>query len=196
MITLKYVHRAISITVLCLFLVGCQGVQFPSIDQMITNLGSSLSGIWRLVTASSYILGMIFIFRGVYQLKLYGDLRTMMSTQTNFKATLMLFLVGAMLIFYQPATEVFMMSAFGTSKATPIGYGNHPLGISSSMGVILKFVQIIGFISFIRGWIYLTQASQGGQSTFGKAITHIVGGILAINIEGTANVLQATFGIT
>lgn len=195
MIILKHVYKLITLIAFCFFLVGCQGVQFPAVDQMIANFGSSLSGIWRLVTGASYLLGIVFIFRGVYQLKLYGDLRTMMSTQTNFKATLMLFFVGAVLLFYQPATEMIMMSSFGTSNATPIGYSNSPLGLGASVRVVLKFVQIIGFVSFIRGWIYFTQANQGGQNHFGKAITHIVGGILAINIEGTADVLKASFGV-
>lgn len=196
MLTPKFLYRASTLIALSLLLVGCSGLKFPSLDQMITNFGDSLPGIWRLATSASYILGMIFIFRGVYQLKLYGDLRTMMSTQTNFKATLMLFLVGAILIFYQPAYESFLMSSFGTSVQSPLAINTDGSGFGASTRVLLNFVQLVGFISFVRGWIYLAQSSNPStHATAGKAMTHIIGGVLAMNIQGTADILKATFGI-
>jgi intracellular multiplication protein IcmC len=196
MITLKRkMYNIIMMFVLSMFLVGCQGGQFPSLDQFIVNFSASFSGIWKLITAASTLLGLMCFFRGIHGLKVYGDMRTMMSTQANLKATLMLLLVGTVLLFYKPATQMFMMSTFGTDTISPISYSNSQLGFGVvTMNAILKFVQIIGFVSFIRGWMYFTQPNQGGQSHFGKALTHIIGGVLAINVQGTANVLQGTFG--
>lgn len=183
---------------LALLITGCQSVNMPKVEDMLTNFDKSLPGLWRLVTAGSYIMGIAFILRGVYALKVYGDLRTMMSTQTNLKSTLMLFLVGSALMFTDTIFRNVMMTTFGTTEVSPIGYQSSPLGFSGqSMHVILRFVQLIGLISFIRGWIALTQAQQpGGHSSMGKAFTHILGGTLAINIEGTRNVLMGTFGIS
>jgi hypothetical protein len=60
----------------------------------------------------------------------------------------------------------------------------------------LLFVQLIGTISFIKGWVNLTHTSNpNGRSSMGKAVTHIVAGLLAINIEGTKEILQASFGM-
>lgn len=188
--------KLLSVLFVCIFLAGCSNVQFPQVQDMLANVESSLPGLWRLVSAASYLFGMVFILRGVYQLKVYGDMKTMMSTQTNIKATLMLFLVGAVLIFSQSMFQSLMVSTFGNPQITPLSYSTDSSGPGVSTRVILEIVQLVGFVSFIRGWIYLTQASQGGHSNFGKAMTHIIGGLLAINIQGASNVLQATFGIS
>ncbi|MDQ5899241.1 MAG: hypothetical protein QG624_160 [Pseudomonadota bacterium] len=69
----------------CLFLSGCSGVHYAHVESMLLTVSNQFPNIYRLITALAYLMGIAFIFRGVYQLKVYGDLRTMMSVQTNFK---------------------------------------------------------------------------------------------------------------
>jgi intracellular multiplication protein IcmC len=60
---------------------------------------------------------------------------------------------------------------------------------------MVLFIQIIGLVAFIRGWMMIAKsASQGGhqQGGFGKGMMHIFGGVMAINIVSTLNVINQT----
>ena len=57
-------------------------------------------------------------------------------------------------------------------------------------------MRVIGAISFIRGWVILTRVSKHAQpGTFGKGLTHVIAGILAINIYETWEILMNTLGL-
>jgi len=63
----------------CLLLSGCgSGAQYANVETMLLHMTNQFPNIYRLITALAYLMGIAFIFRGVYQLKVYGDLRTMM----------------------------------------------------------------------------------------------------------------------
>ncbi|MFZ0219934.1 MAG: type IV secretion protein IcmC [Candidatus Aquirickettsiella sp.] len=183
----------------CLLLSGCSGVHYAHVENMLLTVSNQFPNIYRLITALSYLMGIAFIFRGVYQLKVYGDLRTMMSVQTNFKATMMVFFAGTALLYAPTAFKSMLLSTFArTSVTDPMSYvpaSNMSTLLASQ--AVLRFIQLIGTISFIKGWVSLTHVSNpNGRSTMGKAVTHIFAGLLAINIEGTKQMLQASFGIS
>lgn len=138
--------------------------------------------------------------RAVYALKIYGDMRTQASQNPSIKTPLIFFVVGAALIFLPSTKSVVLTSIFAYSQPQPLSYINsNPLFSTQILAVLLQIVQLVGLISFIRGWFILAHAtsqSGGQQHTFGKVMTHIIGGILAINVEGTRQLLQATFGLS
>lgn len=183
----------------CLLLSGCgDSSHYASVETMLLNMTEQFPNIYRLITALAYLMGIAFIFRGVYQLKVYGDLRTMMSVQTNFKATMMVFFAGTALLYAPTAFKSMLLSTFGTTDVQdPMSYvPAHDLSTLLASQAVLRFVQLIGTISFIKGWVSLTHVSNpNGRSTMGKAVTHIVAGLLAINIEGTKEILKASLGI-
>ncbi|KAF5271536.1 hypothetical protein FQR65_LT05156 [Abscondita terminalis] len=178
---------------------GCgNGAQYASVETMLLHMTDQFPNIYRLITALAYLMGIAFIFRGVYQLKVYGDLRTMMSVQTNFKATMMVFFAGTALLYAPTAFNSMMLSTFATTDVKdPMSYMPvHNMSTLLASRAVLLFVQLIGTISFIKGWVSLTHTSNpNGRSSVGKAVTHIVAGLLAVNIEGTKEILQASFGM-
>ncbi len=194
-----YDRMKTALTLVLLFsyvlLSGCDAVHFPTLEEGLVRLTTQFPSLWKLATGAAYLIGMIFIFRAVYQLKVYGDLRTMMSTQTNFKSTMVLFIVGTALMYLPTAFKVMLYSSFGTTS--PDDIMSYQSGSSSDMATnaVLHVVQFIGLISFIRGWIQLTKSSNaGGHDSFSKAVTHILGGVFAINIGGLKHMFEATFG--
>ena len=61
------------------------------------------------------------------------------------------------------------------------------------MLVIILIIQLIGWIAFVRGLLMIKRAAEGsGQASYGTAITHIIGGILAANLIATVDVIQQT----
>jgi intracellular multiplication protein IcmC len=120
-----------------------------------------------------------------------------MSSQHSLKGPLINFLVATALIYSPQMFATLMLTSFGYSS--PLQYGGDIPGWADAGGkALIGLVQVIGVIAFIRGWLYIARlAGQGGQpGTFGKGLTHIIGGILAINIIGTKEVLFGTFGFS
>lgn len=65
------------------------------------------------------------------------------------------------------------------------------------ISAVLKFMIIIGIISFVRGIFIIRDVAEGNQqaSTM-AALTHIIGGALAVNLGPLLNAVQNTLGVT
>lgn len=191
--------RLLVVFISLLGLTGCTAGVKDSANMLIA-LSSSYPGIRQFITGGAVLMGMAFAVRGIYYLKIYGDARTMMSSQSNLKVPVTYLLIAAVLLFLPSTFDVVMTTAFGTPNITPLSYNAKSMGSLSlqATNAILGFVQIMGLISFIRGWAIIAKAAQGGSQgvTTGKGLTHIIGGILAINIVGTKNALWATLGLS
>lgn len=170
-----------------------------TIDQMLINLSESIGPVENLVKALAIVIGMAFIFKALYQLKIYGDLRTMMSSQTGVKEPLSYLFIGALFIYLPSMIEMMMLTVFG--QESPLDYSGSVNGRTTAEFVkaALRIMQLIGWISFIRGWMILAKSSSQGAAgqgiKFSKGITHVIGGLLAINIVGTANIIGSTLGL-
>lgn len=183
--------------VILLSLTGCS-VQIQDSANMLINLSNSYGGIWKFITGGTFLMGMGLIMRGVFYLKIYGDARTMMSSNSSLKVPLTFLVVGAVFLWLPSAVGSFMMTFFGSPNVTPLSYNAKSMGSLSlqATNAVLGFIQIVGLISFVRGWMIIVKAAQGGgQVTMGKGVTHIIGGILALNIVATRNALWATLGL-
>lgn len=66
------------------------------------------------------------------------------------------------------------------------------LGLDVAFSSVLLFVQMLGVIALFRGFLLLYTASGKGEG-LGKAFTHIIGGVLAVNIQLTIAMLATTF---
>lgn len=63
---------------------------------------------------------------------------------------------------------------------------------SSLINTIVMYVQLVGFIAFVRGWFILSGTGHPGgaqQGAFAKGLVHIIGGIIAINFVPFMNVI-------
>jgi len=62
---------------------------------------------------------------------------------------------------------------------------------------VLKFVILIGLISFVRGLFIIRSVAEGNQQASMMAgVTHIVAGSVAVNLGPLINAVQTTLGIT
>lgn len=150
----------------------------------ISNLGKTIPNLMQLVTAIAYVMGMFFVINGIFHLKKYGEQRSQASSEAHLKGPLIYLVVGAALL-YLPSTVRVGLSTFWTSPF-PYGYETDQTGAWASLiKASFMIVQLIGTISFIRGLVMLTHlggAGAGQQGTLGKALAHIVAGILCINL--------------
>ncbi|MGE3919450.1 MAG: type IV secretion protein IcmC [Gammaproteobacteria bacterium] len=183
---------------LLLSLTACSvtGTNLPNYDQIFSNLAKTYPALIRLASAFAYVAGFAMAFKAIYSLKTYGEARTMMSSNANIKEPIAYLIAAAGLIYSPTAYHDILYTLFGSPETTPLSYISPTKGVSEvAMRSILGLVQVVGVFAFIRGWFYLAKAGeQGGgqQNHFGKGMTHIIGGVLAINIVGLKNVLVGT----
>ena len=145
-------------------------------------------------------MGMAFAFKAVNTLKMYGESRSMSSSSTNFKEPLIYFLVAAVFLFIPSALKTFLATTFGSTSIleyAPVNSSDTTLntlfGPNSSVGGPLTIIiQTIGLIAFVRGWILIARSAGQGQQPggMGKGLMHIFGGILALNIVQTINIIN------
>lgn len=177
--------------------VYAQTSDLPQVDaqSMLVNFAATAPNLMRLVTAVAYVLGTFFMIAGIIKLKHMGEMRTMMSHEHSVKGPLLLLMVGAMLI-YLPTTVQIGMSTFWTNP-NPFGYDIEGNQWMEFFNVIIIIMQLIGVIAFIRGLIMMAHLGGGGghQGGFAKAITHIIAGILLINLFQFVQVVLSTLGL-
>lgn len=161
---------------------------------IINNIAANLIPIQSLVTGAAYVMGLGFAFKGLMSLKQVGESRSSMSSQSSIKEPLVYLLVASMLIFFPTAVSVVLTTTFGRANGpNPLEYSSE--GVGAQLGKsIVTIIQTIGIIGFIRGWVLLARAGGHSQQpgSLGKAIMHIFGGILAINIVLTLEIIKNT----
>lgn len=169
---------------------------------ILTNIANTLGPVQKLITGGAYLLGLVFAFKAMMSLKQMGESRSMMSTHASMKEPLIYLIVAAALIYFPSALNVALMTTFGSSNIlqyAPVSSSNQVIntifGPGSLIGAPLTIIiQTIGLANFIRGWILIARGASGGQQQGGpgKGLIHIFGGILAINIVETVNIINNT----
>lgn len=74
---------------------------------------------------------------------------------------------------------------------------NMPEQTNAFLRVLIMFIRVYGYYAFAAGWWKVKNIGAGTQSaegSVGSAFWHIVGGVAAINIVATVNVVTSTLG--
>lgn len=152
--------------------------------------------ITRFIVACSYVLGFWFIYSAIQELKVYGQARTMMPLNSSFTGPLAKFLIGTVLMYLPSMVQVGVWTLwnYDVHSSQFIMYPDATHFHEAAI-VAVVIIRIIGYVSFVRGFVMLSriahQSNPPGMT--GKAILHIIGGLLAINIMGTLKIMEATW---
>ena len=143
----------------------------------------------------SVIMGVALTLGGLFQMKKYGESRTMMSQQHSIAGPLLMLISGAILMILPNFIGAMLLAFWGTSS--PLSYPTGLDNYSSLMDPILMFVRIVGVGAFIRGVFLLsrTGGQQAQQGTLAKALIHILAGVLCIHVLGTMDLLKEILGV-
>ncbi len=169
---------------------------------ILKNIAQNLEPFERLLTGGAYVIGIAFAFKAIYTLKVYGEARTMMSSNASLKEPIVYLLVSAIFIYFPTALAVLLQTSFGDSNVleyAPINSKNDTINAFFGSGSpvarpLTMIIQVIGLVAFIRGWILIARSAGQGQPPggTGKGLVHVFGGILAINIVATIQVINNT----
>lgn len=172
------------------------------LDAMIVDLMSNvfLPLQWAFA-AFGYVAGIVLLMIGISRLLKTEQQGAQGPTGIG---TLMTFIVAGCLFSINSIIAYFTATMFndGTidtngALAYTEGLGGAANHVHAVISAIIAFSIVVGWVSLIRGFFILRGVSEGNsQASMMAAITHLVGGALAINLGGVIMAVQRTLGIT
>jgi intracellular multiplication protein IcmC len=192
----RYCDRYFYFLIITLFLPSvASAVNVPDAATMLKNISNQAPFLVRLATAVAYVVGMYLIIVGVIKFKHLGESRTMMSSEHSAKEPLIYLTVGALLIYFPSTVWIGLGTFWG--EPNPYGYETTGTLTSQAYASAILVIQLFGTIAVIRGLIILSRlAKMHSQGEFGKGLTHVIGGLLCVNIFQLIETINATLGIT
>lgn len=170
------------------------------LDGLMINLVMNIKGpMVSMLSVLCVLMGMMMVCRGLLKGSKFGQ--DAKSTVPNIIANLT---IGTILFTIGTSLNEIMTTVFGDDNVWGSGivtsairsdFGANTQPFQSAVYAALTFFQLVGFIAFIRGWLIIRDAVEGqGQKTVAQGLTHIFGGVLAVNIYRFLDVMDTTFG--
>lgn len=175
----------------------------PDLYQMLATLAESLTEVWTMLAAASWLFGIMIFLSGLLKLKKYGQMTVFMMSHAELIGPLSRILIGTLLIYTRYGVEAVLGTLWleggkGMELSDIQSYEPGMSGTDALLFPVFLIIQIIGFIAFIRGMFKLTKAGEQGAQpgTIPMAFMLVFGGVMCINIVGTINMVRATLGLS
>jgi hypothetical protein len=169
-----------------------------TIGQTLINVSRSLPNIMIFISGFTVVVGVIFIILALFKLKHLADFRNMMSGQQEIGKAIMMITIGVIFIWMPFMLQVFTVTIFGEGIGAL--QARYPVAAGSNQYYVAFFriMQVVGVISFVRGWFILAGMAKGQHQpgTFGKSMTHIVAGIFLFHLKAFMGIAEQTLGFS
>ena len=168
------------------------------LDQVFANLGGAAEALSTLLVGSdsfpvgvSQVVGLYLSGKGILMFRSVGE------GQVTLMSALILVIVGAALISDHQLMSEVGYSLLGTDPESNAASTSALFSrIQSSTGGytragltgVFMFMALVGNIAFFRGLLMFRAVSDGKES-FGKALTHVMGGVALVNMGATVSLL-------
>jgi len=166
--------------------------------QLLVNVSKSFPAIFSFLTGLTAVVGIAFILLAFFKLKHLADFRNMMSGQQELGKVFMLLVIGVIFLWMPYVIDVFTVTIF--QKNDSILRADYPLAGSGAPTTFqiafFNLAKLIGLMSFIKGWFILSGMAKGQAQpgTVGKALTHMISGLLLFHLSATMGILEKTLG--
>lgn len=175
-----------------------------SLDVALTNLSDAVVLIRTLVAAVAWICGIVLIWKGITGFKIFATQTFGSAQRGEMSGPIVYLMVGAILCYLPTTYEVGLFTIFNKAEV-----GNEQDLVAYLIPnaeekwvdialVLVKYMMLVGFIAFVRGWLILSKMGQSGAQpgSMGKGLVHVIGGILLMNIPDFMQIMAQTFGFT
>lgn len=168
-----------------------------SIGNLPDILMENLGWVAIIFQTVSIFLGLGVFVGGMFQLKRYGEMRTMMSSQMSIGGPAMMLFSGAALMYLPTFISTVLVGFWGTGAEIDLPVQSTMEGWAQYIPPVLMLVRLVGIYAFARGFLMLSRSgSHGQQGQIGKALIHILAGIFCVHIMGTIQLLESFFGFS
>lgn len=182
-----------------LFDFSAQSTTGLDMAQVFSNIGMQVDPIMNFLVVLCYVVGVGLSVSAVMKLKKYGTRTAFMSVEMSMVGPLIQFVIGVALFYSPTFISSLNLTIFSSSGVEyELSYTSSTVDYDTYVEPVLGVIQIIGMIAFIRGWVMLSKATNPGQQpgAISKGITHVVGGLLAVNIRTFITVVYQTLGLS
>ena len=178
------------------------GSSAGTLDVMLTNFVNNISQpLQTLISAIAIVSGVAMIAKGLMK----AGRHSFDPKAHSVQVILSNLVFGALLMTIGTNFTMVLASVFGTKSladASSISWtfantlaGGSSAQFQAAVQAGMTFVQLIGTIAFVRGWLVMKKVVDGaGNVTPAQGFTHIVGGVMAMNIYAILKIMDATFG--
>lgn len=157
-----------------------------------TSIAQSLQPFYPLVRATSVLAGFAIMGLALASLRRTGEYRHRAALPQ-----LAAFLTGALLASFTSVVDALTMSVFAESAPSDmasVSVGSVG-GLEPMIRLAVTIVMLVGAYQVVKGLVLLKEAALGAR-TFWPATTHILGGVLCLNIKTFMLALGSTVGGT
>jgi hypothetical protein len=173
------------------------------LDEMVVALVTDISGpLGNLFSAFAYIAGAVLLIVGLHRLTkssqegprgpaTIGTFGTFLSAAILLSSSQVMHAISST-FFNNDSHEVAVYAEiFGMNSVAPVDHAE------DVVTAILAFMMIVGVISFLRGIFVLRGFSDGNsQMTLMGGLSHVIAGVLAINLGPLLTIIQETLGLS
>lgn len=159
-------------------------------EVIVQNLLPHLQAWWPAIRIIGILIGFVLILIGIYGLVSGGR-----QQQGDTKSFLTSVIAGILLINIMAFLNVLAQSFFAAESETGLSYtapgGDDPTALYITFAIYI--VMLVGMTGLIYGCILLKRSANDG-SLVGRAITHMFGGMMAVNIVQLLHLLSVSMG--
>lgn len=162
-----------------------------TLASMAANFSASGLVLIQLVQYSAYLIGLFLVIGSIFKFVKLGEDHHMTP-----KVPLMMFFTGIGIFALTGTISIVSETmAMGSGPGDILAPTVSSLGATTGAAIqgILIFIRLVGYIAFIRGWLLLNESAQGKEGVISRGLTHIGGGVAAINLTIFAHILVNTF---
>lgn len=159
-----------------------------------TTLTQNFEIIADIMLSIAVLMGVTLTLGGLFQLKKHGETRAM-GAQSSGSGPVVMIVCGAIMLTLPSFLGTGLSAIFG--QTSPLAYEGDTTGVNALIEPILILVRLVGVGAFMKG---IMMASHiGGQHAqpgmLGKAVVHIISGILCVNVVQTLDLLKLVFNL-
>jgi len=190
-------HAWITTGVLALASFSAWADDSGDIDNLPDVLVANLNLVGDIMQTIAILLGLGLFMGGIYQLKRYGEMRTMMSGQMTMAGPLMTIISGVAMLCSPLFIGTALVSFWGPTGISDVPYdGDTSSGWSQYIVPVLMLVRLVGIYAFMRGFVMAAKTGSGHAppGTIGKVLVHIFAGMLCVHIMGTIKLIESILG--
>src|SRR3990167_1208310 len=142
-------------------------------------------------------LGVALMLGSLLKFKRYGESRTFMSQQSSIGRPVGMLISAVCLLCFPLVINTLRLSIFG--DVSPLAYPAMSSPESNQMiKPVIALIRIVGIIGIMRGIILMSRAGgeQAQPGSIGKAMLHIIGGLMCVQILYVWNIMGFLFSFT
>lgn len=172
--------------------VACYPATAQDVSTMAQNVSSAAEAWYTAIEWSAVLIGVVILAKGFMQLAENAH-----DPRVGYGSAFAMMIASVGLLYLPSAFSASSVTLYNTDQVFAYAVDDEHYS-TAVIHAVIRIVQVIGLIAFVRGWIYLSRAGQGPyrhHSMVARGLFFIVGGVASINILLTARVISSTFGL-